>query len=249
MYRGPNGKLTSLNSFANYQFITAIAEQRARAEPSLSRTSTATRTDAPLPPAVMAEDPDAGANGEVRFSLGEGGDAALFAVDAQTGWVTTRAALDREARAELRVPLLAEDGAAPPARRSARGSLVVRLLDYNDSPPRFEPAALAAAVAEDAPPGTVVARLRLEDADAAAAPLAFLLAAGDPRARFQLRASGELLVARALDRELEPAYELTVIATDGKFDARATVAVTVTDVNGEPARPAPRAPRARPAPC
>ncbi|XP_063375219.1 fat-like cadherin-related tumor suppressor homolog [Cydia amplana] len=181
---------------------------------------------------LMATDPDAGSNGEVQFSLGEGGDSALFAVDARTGWVTTRAPLDRETKAELRVPLIASDQA--PQKRSSRGTLVVRLQDYNDCPPRFEPATYSASVPEDAAAGTVVAKLTITDADATTSPLAFLVASGDPRARFQLRPSGELLVARPLDRELEESYELSVIATDGKFDARATVQVTVTDVNDNP---------------
>lgn len=33
--------------------------------------------------------------------------------------------------------LLASDAAAGPARRTARGTLVVRLVDYNDCPPAF----------------------------------------------------------------------------------------------------------------
>ncbi|CAH1634963.1 unnamed protein product [Spodoptera littoralis] len=187
---------------------------------------------------VMADDPDAGTNGEVRYSLahegddGDVADGALFAVDPYTGWVTTLGDLDREARAEHRLALLAADGGSP--RRVARGTLVLRLLDYNDCPPAFAAPAPAAAVREDAAPGTVVLRLAVRDADAAGAPLAFFVAAGDPRARFQLRASGELYVARALDRELEPRYSLRVAATDGKFTAHTDVHVDVLDVNDNP---------------
>nr|XP_034825226.1 fat-like cadherin-related tumor suppressor homolog [Maniola hyperantus] len=180
---------------------------------------------------LMADDPDAGSNGEVRFSLA-GAEAAPFAVDAHSGWVTTTAALDREARAEFRLALQARDAGAQ--SRSARGSLVVRLVDYNDCPPRFAQDTYAAAVREDAAAGTVLVRLGVADADAAGAPLSFFVAAGDPRARFAVRASGELHVARALDREAEPAYSLSVAATDGKFTAYTAVHVTVQDVNDNP---------------
>ncbi|XP_072941689.1 fat-like cadherin-related tumor suppressor homolog isoform X2 [Epargyreus clarus] len=184
---------------------------------------------------LMADDPDAGSNGEVRFALvwdeGEEGEAP-FAVEPHSGWVTTTAPLDREARAEYRLALLATDAAA--TRRSSRGSLVVRLVDYNDCPPRAAQPAYAAEVREDAAAGTVVARLQVDDADVAGAPLAFFVAAGDERARFQLRASGELFVARALDRETEPHYELSVAVTDGKFTAYTAVHVTVLDVNDNP---------------
>lgn len=91
---------------------------------------------------VMADDPDAGSNGEVKYSLAEvdvegaeGGGAVPFAVDAHSGWVTTTAALDRETRAEYRLALTARDAGAQ--ARVARGSLVVRLVDYDDCPPRF----------------------------------------------------------------------------------------------------------------
>lgn len=186
---------------------------------------------------VMADDPDAGSNGEVRYSLAAEGESdaadvtSLFAVEPHTGWVTTLAALDREARPEHRLALLAADGGSP--RRVARGTLVVRLVDYNDCPPAFERAEYAAEVREDAPPGTVAVRLAVTDADAGGAPLSFFVAAGDERARFQLRASGELYVARPLDRETRPTYELSVAATDGKFTAYTRVRVAVLDVNGE----------------
>ncbi|XP_052738209.1 fat-like cadherin-related tumor suppressor homolog isoform X2 [Bicyclus anynana] len=178
---------------------------------------------------LMADDPDAGSNGEVRFALLDAD--APFAVDAHSGWVTTTAPLDRETRAEYRLALEARDAGGG---RSTRGALVVRLADYNDCPPRFAADTTAVSVREDAPAGTVLARLAVADADAAGAPLAFFVAAGDPRARFAVRASGELHVARALDREREPAYSLSVAATDGKFTAYTAVHVAVLDVNDNP---------------
>ncbi|XP_037297103.1 fat-like cadherin-related tumor suppressor homolog isoform X2 [Manduca sexta] len=185
---------------------------------------------------LMADDPDSGANGEVRFSFAEGAEgsaaSALFAVDPYTGWVTTLAPLDREVQPEHRLPLLAADAGSP--RRVTRGTLVVRLVDYNDCPPVFRRAEYRADVPEDAAAGTVVARLEVDDADAAGAPLTFFVSEGDARARFQLRASGELYVARALDREQQSRYDLTVAATDGKFTAYTRVRVTVLDVNDNP---------------
>lgn len=88
-------------------------------------------------------------------------------------------------------------------------------------------------VREDAAAGTVVARLAVRDDDVAGAALSYFVAAGDARARFQVRAAGELYVARALDREAEPAYSLSVAATDGKFTAYTAVHITVLDVNGD----------------
>lgn len=86
--------------------------------------------------AVIADDPDSGSNGEVRYSLADESSAAQFAVDPYTGWVTTTAPLDREARPEHRLAVLATDGGA--TRRTSRGTLIVRLVDYNDCPPVFK---------------------------------------------------------------------------------------------------------------
>lgn len=88
-------------------------------------------------------------------------------------------------------------------------------------------------VREDAPAGTVVTRLSVDDADSVGTPLTFLVVQGDPRARFQLRPTGELYVARALDRETQDQYVLSIAATDGKFTAYTSVNITVLDVNGE----------------
>lgn len=85
---------------------------------------------------MIADDPDSGSNGEVRYSLADESSAALFAVDPYSGWVTTTAPLDREARPEHRVAVLATDGGA--IKRTSRGTLVVRLVDYNDCPPVFK---------------------------------------------------------------------------------------------------------------
>lgn len=89
---------------------------------------------------------------------------------------------------------------------------------------------------EDAPAGTVVARLGVSDEDAAGGTRSYFVVEGDPSARFQLRAAAagaELYVARALDRERTPAYALRVAAADGKFTTYTRVNITVLDVNGE----------------
>ncbi|XP_047519236.1 fat-like cadherin-related tumor suppressor homolog isoform X1 [Pieris napi] len=179
---------------------------------------------------LMADDPDAGSNGEVRFSL-ESSEEVPFAVEAG-GWVRVTGPLDRESRAEYRLPLRASDQGAQP--RSAKGELIVRLLDYNDCPPVFTQEVYEAEVREDAAAGTVVVRLAVRDADITAGTLAYFVAEGDIRARFQIRGSGELFVARSLDRETEAAYTLRVAATDGKFTAYATVRVSVLDVDDNP---------------
>lgn len=60
----------------------------------------------------------------------------------------------------------------------------------------------------------------------------FHIIAGDPHTQFDVRLTGEVYVARPLDRETMDKYELTVLATDGKFVAVAALYIDVLDVNG-----------------
>lgn len=181
----------------------------------------------------MAEDADAGSNGEVRYSIEWGPDETPgpFSVDPESGWVRTTGPLDRELVATWRVGLVARDGGAP--AREGRSALVLRVLDENDEPAEFSQADYSAAVREDAAPGTVVLRLDVTDADATPAPLAYFLRGGDPKGQFAVNAAGELYVARPLDRELTTNYTLQVLATDGMHHAATSVHLTVLDVNGE----------------
>ncbi|CAK1553844.1 unnamed protein product [Leptosia nina] len=183
---------------------------------------------------LMADDPDSGSNGEVRFSLAdensESGETP-FAVDA-SGWLRTVSPLDREKQAEYRLTVVATDQGARPL--SARTELHIKLRDYNDCPHVFDRRVYDAEVREDAAAGTVVARLAVRDSDEEATALTYFVAEGDPRARFQVRPSGEVIVARALDREAEASYSLSIAATDGKFTAYTALRLGVLDVNDNP---------------
>lgn len=53
---------------------------------------------------MIAEDEDAGGNGEVQYSLAEeSASAGMFALDAHSGWLTTLTELDRETMPEHRL--------------------------------------------------------------------------------------------------------------------------------------------------
>ena len=52
--------------------------------------------------------------------------------------------------------------------------------------------------------------------------------------QFNTRLTGEIYVNKVLDREVIPAYELLVSASDGAFVSTATVRVAVLDANDNP---------------
>lgn len=126
--------------------------------------------------------------------------------------------------------VVATDNGSP--RHFARTSVLVKLKDYNDNPSSFlaVKTGYQASVKEDALPGTVVVELTTVDKDVDLnTPVDFYITSGDPRSQFSIRSTGQVYVAKALDRETTDHYELTVVGTDGKFVFETKVVVQVGD--------------------
>jgi len=115
---------------------------------------------------VVATDPDADLNGYVAYRLAtkEEEISNKFAVDPQSGWVSTLMVLDREAQAEYRFEVVATDAGTPMVRSSV-AVVVVTVIDENDEAPKFSAERYDGAVNEDALPGTVILHLSTSDRD------------------------------------------------------------------------------------
>lgn len=180
---------------------------------------------------LAAHDPDS-AGRRVTYEFYEEADPAadIFDIDPVSGAVTTLVALDREAVPFYNFTVRARDEGL----HSSSAWVYVRVLDVNDNPPIFDQARQQVQVAEDAVAGTVVSRLLLADADQELAPVHYYVLAGDPGQQFAVRTSGDVFVQRALDREAQPSYTLTVAATDGLHVATTRLDVDVLDANDNP---------------
>lgn len=184
--------------------------------------------------AVIAHDEDQGSNGEIRYSFGsDAGDIVnVFAIDAYTGWITSLVELDKEQRAEYKFHVIAADNGTP--KHSARTTVIIRLKDYNDSPTVFKQPLYESEIREDALPGTVVLTLDVTDADTdLTTPVEFYIIGGDLSSQFHIRKTGELYVAKPLDRETVASYNLDVVVTDGLFTHSTKVSIRVLDANGK----------------
>ncbi|KAG8509268.1 Protocadherin Fat 2 [Galemys pyrenaicus] len=187
---------------------------------------------------VTANDQDTGDGGRVSYRLpaGPGSDVhGLFAIDAETGWITTLQELDCEARQAYRFHVVAHDHGQP-VQLSSQVLVEVTVTDENDNPPRFAPEAHRGSVVENGKPGEPVATLRVLDDDVAEQnrQVSCYITEGDPLGHFGIDRTGDewKVVSRtALDRELMAKYLLRVTASDGKFQASALVEVSVLDVN------------------
>lgn len=117
---------------------------------------------------VKALDFDSSSNGQVSYSLDSIQNPVemveLFAVNSETGWVTTLKELDREQRDKYTVTIMATDR-GDKVQLTASTKVQVTVADTNDNPPRFTAEIYKGTISEDDPPGGVIAILSTTDAD------------------------------------------------------------------------------------
>ncbi|KAJ8281254.1 hypothetical protein GJAV_G00065390 [Gymnothorax javanicus] len=189
---------------------------------------------------VKANDLDAGTNGEVVYSLDQNQESEeileLFAINSETGWITTLKELDREKKGRHTVAVVASDRGEK-TQLVSRARVEVTVADVNDNPPRFTAEIYKGTVSEDDPPPSgVIAILSTTDADSEEInkQVNYFITGGDPLGQFAIEhAQNEwkVSVRKPLDREERDNYLLNITATDGTFLARAVVEVKVLDAN------------------
>ncbi|KAM6251565.1 LOW QUALITY PROTEIN: uncharacterized protein LJ264_009322 [Porphyrio hochstetteri] len=183
---------------------------------------------------LTATDVDEGLNGHVKYSLKKRKDTASdnFQLDAETGAVTLMRPLDFEEAALYELEVQAHDGGE--LFDTAKVSITV--TDVNDNAPEVTVTSHLPAISEDAPAGTVVALLHVQDRDSG--PNGEVRCSIAERLPFRLEKSFEdyyrVVTARELDREEVSEYNVTVRAADGGSPALrsgAVLALRVLDVN------------------
>ncbi|XP_004685264.1 PREDICTED: protocadherin-23 [Condylura cristata] len=201
---------------------------------------------------VSAFDADeAGTNhSRVRYSLvylhggcqpGDSGPLAQcepsFAMDPESGVISTSRRLDREVQEAVELRVVAQDLGEPPLSATCLVSITVD--DVNDNEPIFLRQVYNASLVEHAPVGHCFLQVKASDADAG--PYGFVeyflydgFQSNEAPQAFQIdRHDGRICVSQDIDRERDPAtYDLLVKAQDGGgLSAQAFVRVEVEDVN------------------
>ncbi|XP_064244271.1 protocadherin gamma-B5-like isoform X10 [Passer domesticus] len=183
---------------------------------------------------MSASDADAGTNAHITYGFGEMPAKVLqkFVVDAQRGTITLREELDFEDTRAFSLAVEAMDGGG----LVAHCKVEVEVLDVNDNPPEITILSLSSPVPEDAPVGTVVALLNVNDPDSGEngqvscelsgeAPLSIVASSGG---------SYKVVTTGALDREQASEHGVTVVARDrgrpALWSSRELV-LEVSDVN------------------
>uniref|UniRef100_U3K1C9 Cadherin domain-containing protein n=1 Tax=Ficedula albicollis TaxID=59894 RepID=U3K1C9_FICAL len=183
---------------------------------------------------VVATDADAGTNGRVSYSFSSvpATVLALFVVDREGGEIRTVGPLDFEMKSKYIFDLEATDGGG----LTSHCEVQIDITDENDNAPEITVLSLSSPVPEDAPVGTVVALLNVNDPDSGEngqvscelsgeAPLSIVASPGG---------SYKVVTAGALDREQASEHRVSVVARDRGRPAlwsSTELVLEVSDVN------------------
>ncbi|NXI43625.1 PCDGH protein, partial [Galbula dea] len=184
---------------------------------------------------VSATDADADTNAHISYAFGEMPVKVLqkFVVDAESGTMTLQEPLDFEDTRGYTLLVEARDGGG----LVAHCKVEVEVMDVNDNAPEISLLSVFSPVPEDAPSGTVVALVNVNDFDSGEngqvwcelsgeAPLSLVASSGGSRP--------ELVLAKALDREEVAFHDLVLRAIDGGEPSQtgtARIRVAVLDAN------------------
>uniref|UniRef100_A0A672UHE3 Cadherin domain-containing protein n=1 Tax=Strigops habroptila TaxID=2489341 RepID=A0A672UHE3_STRHB len=183
---------------------------------------------------VTAADADEGVNGHVKYSLTKITEKAskVFQLDTETGALTLVESLDFVEVSSHELELQAHDGGG----LFDTAKVVITVTDVNDNAPEISVRSSLSEISEDAPPGTVVALLHVQDRDSGEnGQVRCSLDGGVP---FRLQSSHgsyySVVTSGELDREKVSEYNVTVRAMDGgspALESSAVLSLRVLDVN------------------
>ena len=178
---------------------------------------------------VTAIDSDAGSNAEIVYRLEAN---SYFTIDSRTGWVTSKANINREEWATYTLSISADNIVWP--FHSDAAMVTINVDDVNDCAPVFsDGAVINFTVRENLK--TDVHRFVASDCDIGSnANIRYSIVQGDTT-KFSLNAdSGNLRTAALLDRESSPMYELKVQARNTAppyHSVQQTAKISVRDLN------------------
>lgn len=191
---------------------------------------------------VYATDIDAGNNGLIAFSINrrQSDREQMFQIDGKTGIISVNKPLDFETKELHELVVVARDHGEQPLETTAFVSISV--TNVNDNQPIINVIFLSddatPKISESAQPGEFVARISVNDPDSKTeySNVNVSLIGGDGHFGLTTRDSIIYLViiSLPLDREVQPNYTLSIVATDQgnpPLHASKTIYLKVTDCN------------------
>lgn len=166
-------------------------------------------------------------------------DGEMFSIDSVTGLIVTDTVFDLERiRRNLTIQVRATDGGTPSL--SATAVVTVVIEDVSEFPPKFTARIYREQVAEDAPLGHLVLKLKGMDEDFTLVGHQYSITNGNYPFGFYVQPdTGKIVVAGMLDYESKQDYNLTVSVSERNisktFDSDyASVLISILDSNDQP---------------
>uniref|UniRef100_F6X6N4 Cadherin-12 n=1 Tax=Xenopus tropicalis TaxID=8364 RepID=F6X6N4_XENTR len=196
-----------------------------------------------------ADDPAYGSSARVVYSVLDG--EKHFTVDSKTGVIRTAVSdLDRESQDRYDLVIQATDMAGQLGGLSGSTTVTIVITDVNDNPPRFPQKLYQFSVAESSPPGSVIGRVKAEDADVGEnTDMFYQIQQQEMGAMFKVSTDSitqeaVLSIIKSLDFETQKEHSLVLEAQNrfvdprfadlGTFRDQAIIKVTVLDVDEPP---------------
>uniref|UniRef100_A0A3P9KZU3 Cadherin domain-containing protein n=1 Tax=Oryzias latipes TaxID=8090 RepID=A0A3P9KZU3_ORYLA len=112
---------------------------------------------------VSATDADEGVNADVTYDFGHMSedDVNVFSIDSRTGEMKITGVIDFEEKTIFEVRVEAKDGLG----LTAYAKVLIDVTDVNDNPPVIYLKSLSSSIPENAPPGTEVGIINVQDRD------------------------------------------------------------------------------------
>eukprot|EP00118_Oscarella_pearsei_P008850 m.47602 g.47602 ORF g.47602 m.47602 type:complete len:5714 (+) comp33810_c0_seq1:99-17240(+) len=185
--------------------------------------------------AVNATDADWGLNSRVHYNLVDINNAFSLS---KNGYLQVAGSLDYESEKTHNLTIEAIDEGSR-IQLTGTASVLVTVLDVNDNAPVFETPHYIATILENYANETKI-QLLATDADTGNGGNVVAYALQSPASGFSINSNtGLFSVTAVLDREFQSSYNLTVLAVDGgnpQLTGKATIYVTVADVNDNPSQ-------------
>ncbi|KAL4230834.1 condensed mesenchymal cell proliferation [Mactra antiquata] len=188
---------------------------------------------------IVAEDPDAGENGTITFSLAQDGDATAlnnFAIHPSSGWITTKEVLDYEEKESYTFQVVATDSGSPP--RSKYQRFEIKVNNLNDGGPVFTKNANETFyVVENTPIGTIVGSVEAYDNDSGDnGQVLYYIVGGNRFGLFSVAMeTGVITTIRDINYEEYSSDDITIKAIDRSLynpkSSNITIKINVIDMN------------------
>ncbi|XP_044151298.1 neural-cadherin-like [Bufo gargarizans] len=193
---------------------------------------------------VRATDQDTGLRGKVQYVILKdiNGDYQHFSINPEMGVIYTATLFDREEQALYLIQVQAQDStesALPGMQGHANtDTAYVRIFinDVNDNAPVFPQQKYETSVEEDKEVGYVVLTVRATDKDEGAnAKLRYQITSGNTKGIFDVAPeTGSIFITQRLNYEQDTQFELSLVASDGKWENHTSVVISVLNLNDEP---------------